>query len=57
MPERPSVAAKWAATPVLFHPLALGPGVRLAVTTGGVLSIRMVRVLGTSWFPALSRAK
>src|SRR5262245_58008058 len=52
-----SAQLKFTVTLVLFHPAALGAGERLPVMTGLVLSIWMVRVLGASWFPALSVAK
>src|SRR5438132_1491560 len=52
-----SVQLKLTVTSVLFQPLALGAGLREAVITGGVLSIWTARVLGASWFPALSVAE
>src|SRR5205085_7110358 len=52
-----SAQLKLTVTVVLFHPMALGAGERLPVITGLVLSIWTVRVLGASWFMALSVAE
>src|SRR5438445_503018 len=54
-PDTASAAANVTTTGVLFQPFALAAGDRVAVTTGGVLS--MLRVtLAVCVFPALSAA-
>src|SRR5262245_62046862 len=56
-PERLSAHWKLTITFVLFHPFALGGGVREPVMTGGVLSSLIVIVFAASMFPALSVPK
>ena len=53
-PDSPSEQLKLTTTSVLFQPLALGPGVRPAVTTGGVLSMLIPLTVAEALLPARS---